>query len=71
LVVKLIDVYPAMSRNNPYMPNKNIILSNYQQMVRSEVMPARFRNGFEKPEALVANQKTDVNFPPAGCAAYL
>jgi predicted acyl esterase len=31
-------------------------------MVRSEVMPTRFRNSFEKPEALVANQKTDVNF---------
>jgi putative CocE/NonD family hydrolase len=61
-IVKLIDVYPADEPNNPYMPNKNIILSNYWQMVRSEVMPARFRNSFEKPEALVANQKTDVNF---------
>lgn len=61
-VVKLIDVYPSDEPNNPYMPNKNIILSNYWQMVRSEVMPARFRNSFEKPEALVANQKTDVNF---------
>jgi putative CocE/NonD family hydrolase len=61
-VVKLIDVYPADEPNNPYMPNKNITLSNYWQMVRSEVMPARFRNSFEKPEALVANQKTDVNF---------
>ena len=61
-VVKLIDVYPPDEVNNAYMPNKNIILSNYWQMVRSEVMPARFRNSFEKPEALVANQKTDVNF---------
>jgi putative CocE/NonD family hydrolase len=61
-VVKLIDVYPSDEPNNPYMPNKNIILSNYWQMVRSEVMPARFRNSFEKPEALVSNQKTDVNF---------
>ncbi|RFZ82288.1 CocE/NonD family hydrolase [Mucilaginibacter terrenus] len=60
--VKLIDVYPPNEPNNPYMPNKSIILSNYQQMVRSEIMPARFRKSFEKPEALVANQKTDVNF---------
>ncbi|MBD1363910.1 CocE/NonD family hydrolase [Mucilaginibacter sp. ZT4R22] len=60
--VKLIDVYPADEPNNPYMPNKSITLSNYQQMVRSEVMPARFRNSFEKPEALVANQKTEINF---------
>ena len=60
--VKLIDVYPANEPNNPYMTNKTIILSNYQQMVRSQVMPARFRKSFEKAEALVANQKTDVNF---------
>jgi predicted acyl esterase len=44
------------------MPNKNIILSNYQQMVRSQIMPARFRDGFEKAVPMVANQKTDVNF---------
>lgn len=60
-IVKLIDVYPADTENNDYMPNKNIIMSNYWQLVRSEIMPARFRNSFEKPEALVANQKTDVN----------
>jgi putative CocE/NonD family hydrolase len=60
-IVKLIDVYPMDEKNNDYMPNKNIILSNYWQMVRSEIMPARFRNSFEKPEAMVPNQKTDVN----------
>ena len=60
-VVKLIDVYPGNEPNNPYMPNKNITLSNYQQMVRSEVMPARFRNSFEKPEAMIPNQETAVN----------
>jgi putative CocE/NonD family hydrolase len=59
-IVKLIDVYPADEPNHAYMPNKNIILANYQQMVRSEVMPGRFRNSFEKPEAFVPNQKTDV-----------
>lgn len=61
-IVKLVDVYPADEPNNPYMPNKNIILSNYQQMVRSQIMPARFRDGFEKAVPMVANQKTDVNF---------
>ena len=60
--VKLIDVYPADEPNHPYMLNKNIPLSNYWQMVRSEIMPARFRNSFEKPEALIAGKKTDVNF---------
>jgi putative CocE/NonD family hydrolase len=61
-IVKLIDVYPPDEKNNDYMPNKNIILSNYQQMVRSQIMPARFRDGFEKAVPMVANQKTDVNF---------
>ncbi len=60
--VKLIDVYPPDEQNNPYMPNTKIMLSNYWQMVRSEIMPARFRNSFEKPEALVAGKKTEVNF---------
>jgi putative CocE/NonD family hydrolase len=60
-IVKLIDVYPMDEKNNDYMPNKNIIMSNYWQMVRSEIMPARFRNSFEKPVAMVPGQKTDVN----------
>ncbi|MVN20409.1 CocE/NonD family hydrolase [Mucilaginibacter arboris] len=60
-IVKLIDVYPPDEPNNPNQPNKNILMGNYWQMVRSEVMPARFRNSFEKPEALVPDQKTDVN----------
>ncbi|GAB1356029.1 hypothetical protein MASR1M29_01960 [Cloacibacterium normanense] len=37
-----------------------VIYGNYHQMVRSEIMPARFRNSFEKPEALVPNQETEV-----------
>jgi hypothetical protein len=33
-------------------------MAGYQQMVRSEIMPGRFRNSFEKPEPFVPNQKT-------------
>jgi putative CocE/NonD family hydrolase len=61
-VVKLIDVYPGWEENHAYMPHKNIILSNYQQMVRSEIMRSRFRNSFEKPEALKPNERTAINF---------
>ena len=61
-VVKLIDVYPPDEPNNAYMPNKNITLGNYEQMVRSEVMRGRFRNSFEKPEPFKAGEITDVNF---------
>ena len=59
-VVKLIDVYPLDEPQNKDKPN--VLYANYHQMVRSEIMPARFRNSFEKPEAFVANQKTAVKF---------
>lgn len=61
-VVKLIDVYPADTEDHNFMHHKHLNLSNYHQMVRSEVMRGRFRNSFEKPEPFVSNQKTDVNF---------
>lgn len=60
--VKLIDVYPGDEKNHAYMPNKNITLSGYQQMVRSEIMRARFRNSFEKPEPLTPNKVTSIKF---------
>jgi putative CocE/NonD family hydrolase len=59
-VVKLIDVYPLDEPNNKDKPE--VLYANYHQMVRSEIMPARFRNSFEKPEALIANQKTNLEF---------
>jgi uncharacterized protein len=59
--VKLIDVYPADEPNSPYTP-AGVELSAYQQMVRSEIMRSRFRESFEKPKALVPNQKTEINF---------
>lgn len=58
--VKLIDVYPE-----DFVPKEKkdgVIYGNYHQMVRSEIMPARFRNSREKPEALPVNKKTAVNF---------
>lgn len=58
-IVKLIDIYPANEPENPDKPN--VIYANYHQLVRSEIMPARFRNSIEKPEPLVPNQKTAVN----------
>lgn len=60
-IVKLIDIYPDNMEQDKNKPTVN--LQNYHQMVRSEIMPARFRNSIEKPQALVPNQKTAVNFP--------
>ncbi|MBB6003114.1 CocE/NonD family hydrolase [Arcicella rosea] len=59
--VKLVDVYPGDEKNSPYTPT-HITLGGYQQMVRSEIMRSRFRNSFSKPEPLVANKVTDINF---------
>ena len=59
-VVKLIDVYPLDEPQNKDKPN--VLYANYHQMVRSEIMPARFRNSFEKPEALTPDQKTSIKF---------
>ncbi|WP_426492861.1 CocE/NonD family hydrolase [Hymenobacter sp. 102] len=60
-VVKIIDVYPDDTPNNPLL-NPAVKLGGYQQMVRSEVMRGRFRNSFSKPEAFVPGQVTAVPF---------
>ncbi len=58
--VKLIDVYPDNEPNYDGNP-KNIVMGDYEQLVRSEVFRGRFRNSFEKPEPFVPGEPTDVN----------
>ncbi len=58
-IVKLIDIYPADEKANPDKPG--VVYANYHQMVRSEIMPAKFRNSFEKPEPLIPNQGATVS----------
>lgn len=60
-VVKLIDVYP-MDSPNPDPNPREVEMGGYQQLVRGEPFRAKFRNSFEKPEPLVANQATGLNF---------
>jgi putative CocE/NonD family hydrolase len=60
-VVKVIDVFP----NDTPDPNPNptgVKMGGYQMLVRGEPMRARFRNGFEKPEAMIPNKVTRVEF---------
>ncbi|MBS1490703.1 MAG: CocE/NonD family hydrolase [Bacteroidetes bacterium] len=61
-IVKIIDVYPDNTPNDTKHNPPNIIMGGYQQLIRSEVFRARFRNSFEKPEPFTPNQITDVNF---------
>lgn len=61
-VVKLIDVYPGNEPNTPHTP-KGVTLAGYQQMVRSEVMRSRYREGFEKAVPLTPGKVTAITFP--------
>ncbi|KAA1248102.1 CocE/NonD family hydrolase [Aquimarina sp. RZ0] len=59
-IVKLIDVYPPDTEDIKET-QEYLKMSNYHMMVRSEVLRGRFRNDFSKPEAFIANQKTEVS----------
>ena len=61
-VVKLIDVYPGNEPNSAYT-DKGVTLAGYQHMVRSEIMRSRYRKSFEKPEPMIPNNVTTINFP--------
>jgi uncharacterized protein len=47
-IVKLIDVYPGDASDNP-TTRSGKKMSDYQQMVRSDVIRGRFRKSYEKP----------------------
>ncbi|MGH9906247.1 MAG: CocE/NonD family hydrolase C-terminal non-catalytic domain-containing protein, partial [Pyrinomonadaceae bacterium] len=60
-IVKLIDVFP----NDTPDPEPNptgVKLGGYQMLVRGEPIRARFRNSFEKPEAMIPNKVTQIEF---------
>jgi hypothetical protein len=66
--VKLIDVYPEDYPDPDAGPGKRgtdappIHMGGYQELLRGEPMRAKFRNSWEKPEALVPGKVTEVDF---------
>ena len=54
-VVKLIDVYPEEYEPEPYM-------AGFKFMVAGEVFRGRYRNSFEVPEPMIANEVTPFSF---------
>lgn len=60
-VVKLIDVYPE-DAPAPVPNPKNILMGGYQMLVKGEIMRGKYRNSFEKPEAMVPGLVTKVNY---------
>jgi len=68
-VVKLIDVYPndfpedeAANTSKRVIGTPAIRMGGYQQLLRGEPMRAKFRNSWEKPEALTPGKMVEVNF---------
>jgi putative CocE/NonD family hydrolase len=60
-VVKLVDVYPG-DYPNPDPNPTGVQMGGYQQLVRGEPFRARYRNGFEKAEALAPGKRERIAF---------
>jgi putative CocE/NonD family hydrolase len=59
-VVKLIDVYPMNAPDAAFRPDTSVHMAGYQQLVRGEIMRARFRDSFTKPQPMNANRITHI-----------
>ncbi|MBX7222493.1 MAG: CocE/NonD family hydrolase [Blastocatellia bacterium] len=60
-IVKVIDVYP----NDTPDPDPNptgVRMGGFAQLVRAEVLRAKFRNSYEKPEPMTPNQPTKIEY---------
>jgi putative CocE/NonD family hydrolase len=60
-VVKLIDVYPGnapIPKPNP----QNVRMGGFEMLLAGEVFRSKYRNSFEKPEPLVPQQVTHIEF---------
>jgi len=62
-IVKLIDVYPDNLGANPDTKKH---MGGYQMLVRGEPFRARFRNSFEKPQAMKPNSVEKIAFTMPG-----
>lgn len=60
-VIKVIDVLPDTAANHAGVA-ANVELSEFQQLVRGDVIRAKFRNSLSTPEPLVPGKVTEVKF---------
>jgi len=61
-VVKLIDVFPEYTESNEEQKKNHVEMGGYQMLIRGEVMRGKYRRSFEKPEAFVPGEITEVKF---------
>ncbi len=60
-IVKLIDVFPDSSTNSDEQ-SKEYRMTGYQMLLRGDVMPSRFRDGFVHPIPMVPGKPADIQF---------
>lgn len=60
-IVKLIDVYPD-DYEGTSPRDEELPMGGYQMLVRWKIMPARFRDSFEEPKALIPGEVAQVRF---------
>jgi putative CocE/NonD family hydrolase len=60
-IVKLIDVYPGTAPDHPQNP-RGIRMGHFQMLLAGEVFRSKYRNSYSKPEPLVPNQPTKIEF---------
>lgn len=60
-VVKVIDVYPNDAPDNAAL-NPALKMGGFQMLVRGEIMRAKFRNSFSKPEPMVPGKVTEIKW---------
>jgi len=60
-IVKVIDVYPDDTPDSA-SAIPGVRLGGYQQLVKGDVMRARWRTGYEKPIPMVPNEPTTIEF---------
>ncbi len=60
-IVKLIDVYPDSAKDKRTNPC-GIRMGGYQRLIRGEIMRAKFRNSFSKPQAMVPGKISALSF---------
>lgn len=61
-IVKLIDVFPG-NAPDPVPNPTGVRMGGYQMLLAGDIMRAKFRRSFSKPEALVPGQVTPLQFP--------
>lgn len=59
-IVKLIDVYPGDAPDNS--PNSGVRMGDFEMLLAGEVFRSKYRNSYEKPEPMVPDKITKIEY---------